>query len=553
MMRILIAQMTRMGDVIQTSPMIRALREKHPDAYIAIMVRRMGKAVAEANPDINEVLVYDEDTMFQHLRSRDSNKLMLAYNLADGYVNELKARRFDIVYNCTHSLSSAILFRLAGIPNVVGADLSDDWRYILRGPGANYFFTSVVHRNYNDVNLCDLFRLFVDAPPPPDGLVLQVRQDDESAVKKLLAEHGIEEEDPFVCFQLGASDNDKRWPEERFARLAVSMSADRGVRIVLVGVKEESRLGERFEVHAPNIAVHFFGKTSVPQLAALLKRSRMLITNDTGTMHVAAAVKCPIVLASVGYVHFRETGPYASDCCAIEQRRGRLVHSSDARQDTASREAILPHHVLKAYDFILEARTTGQRPLLDDAQEFEGVDFYWSRFAPDACLQWYPVIRREMTEGDYLRAVYRAMWLQIFTHSNSGEREAAAAMRNCYRNPDSRQLGEWATRFESPASELAEWAELGNQRTRQLIGILESRKNLAEARGIVSQLITLDERIRLQGELHDCVRPLTAIFQFERDNLEGADPLRVAKDTLVMYANLEQRARLAIEKCRLLE
>ncbi len=60
-MRILVMQTTRMGDVLQTTPLVRALRCKYPDAHIAYMVRNMGKAIAQRNPDVNEVLVHEED------------------------------------------------------------------------------------------------------------------------------------------------------------------------------------------------------------------------------------------------------------------------------------------------------------------------------------------------------------------------------------------------------------------------------------------------------------------------------------------------------------
>ena len=109
-MRILVAQTTRMGDVLQTSPLIQALRDKHPDAHITVQVRRMGKVIAERHPAVDKVIVYNEDEMFLDLRAQDSNRLLKAYETADAQVTELNDGHFDVAYNVTHSIASAILF-----------------------------------------------------------------------------------------------------------------------------------------------------------------------------------------------------------------------------------------------------------------------------------------------------------------------------------------------------------------------------------------------------------------------------------------------------------
>ena len=110
-MRILVAQMTRMGDMLQNSPLTRALRLRYPNAHITAMVRPMARGIAERNPDIDEIIVYEEDAMFLDLRSRDSERLLRAYRTAEALVNDLNARKFDVIYNCTHSIASAMLMK----------------------------------------------------------------------------------------------------------------------------------------------------------------------------------------------------------------------------------------------------------------------------------------------------------------------------------------------------------------------------------------------------------------------------------------------------------
>ena len=97
-MRILVAQMTRMGDMLQNSTLTRALRQRYPDAHITAMVRPLARAIAERNPDIDDIILYEEDAMFCDLRSRDSDRLLRAYRSAAALVDDLNARQFDIVY-----------------------------------------------------------------------------------------------------------------------------------------------------------------------------------------------------------------------------------------------------------------------------------------------------------------------------------------------------------------------------------------------------------------------------------------------------------------------
>lgn len=547
--RILVAQMTRMGDVLQTSPLVRALKQRYPDSHITAMVRRMGKDIAERNPDIDAVLVYEEDETYLDLKSEDADRLLKAYQDADAIVQRLQEGRFDIAYNCTHSLSSAMLFKLAGIPEVVGAHLSDDWRYVWRGRGPNYFITSVLHREANDLNICDSFRYFMEKPPAARGLVMKIDDKARAEASTILSLHGISAHDFVVCFQLGASDRGKRWPEERFAQLGRALADRYGARIVLLGVESEAKLGESFERHAPGLATHLFGKTNIAQLAAVLERARVLVTNDTGTMHIAAAMRCPIVLLSVGYVHFRETGPYGEGHCAIEVRREN-VGRSDIRVDGAADEdaGIAPHHAARAVELVL-AQHEGI-PSLSDDKTFSTVDLHWSAFAPDGCLQWYPIVRRAATEADVVRMAYRLMWLEYFEDVGTPNAEGESIKRIAKRYLPPEDGAFWGSARESLEG-LAVLGDRGAAMTRELLGVLESNARMRRAHEIVRALMALDEDTRVYAELNKACKPLVAIARFERDNLEGAEPLALARRTLAIYEALSQRARATATKLEL--
>ncbi len=516
-MRVLVAQATRMGDVLQTSPLIRMIRLAHPDAEIDVLVRRMGTTIARRHPDVAEVIVYDEDEMFRHLNAGDSDRLLRAYAWAEQYVTQLRAREYDLAYNVTHSLASAMLMALSGIPRVVGAHLTEDGAFVLRGDWTTYFFTAVFNREYNDLNLCDITRQFAREAPPHRALVFEVSEEDRAEAAQLCAEAGAAEAPFLACFQLGASEENKRWDPEHFAGLAQRLRADYGAQILLVGVQEEAPLGERMLQTAPGTAMPLYGRTSIPVLAALLERSHVLVTNDTGTMHIAAAVQCPVALVSVGHVHYRETGPYGAGHIAVEWRRRLLGSGHHVPGGLEERSLVQPAHVLEAVRAVRHYRETGEVPQLADREALHDVDLQMTDFAPDGCLEYYPLLKRPLTQRDLLRIAYRAMWLsRLAPEHATPENEAASWVRllPCFDEPDGATLEDWVARAASVFEGLAVLAQRGLPVCDTLLDALSPPRDIESARARVAELMRLDEEARIYSEMNPETKPLIWLARY---------------------------------------
>jgi ADP-heptose:LPS heptosyltransferase len=546
-MRILIAQMTRMGDMLQTTPLVTALKRRHPEAHIAVMVRNMGKIIAERNPDIDDIIVYEEDDMFLDLRSGDSNRLLKAYNTAVDYIDRIKHGNYDIVYNCTHSMTSTMLFKLAGVPKVVGAQMNPHNMYVIEGKGPACFLAGVLHRDLSELNLCDVFRHFMPGPEPVQNLTFELTDEDRAAAEALLNEHGVSKDDRLVCMQLGASDTHKRWPTEAFAELGAQLTTDHGFNVALVGVESEAPLGETFEKHAPGVAIQLFGKTSVPVLAAVLERASVLVTNDTGTMHIAAAVGCPVVLLSVGYVHFRETGPFAADCIALERRRDHLGESNALKDNPQSRTGIEPSHALAAVLILSEQLGPADWAAVSAPAGFEKVDAFYSQFAADGCLAWYPLERRPYRRVDLVRMIYRLTWIDYLqdTSSIDAANDYIQTMCNHYDLPRTAEIDQWIAAIQNDFENLATLADDGAQHAGDLVAALHNGVPMRTAKPMVAKLTQLDERIRVFGEVHDDCRPFVILAKFERENLQGDDPAILAEAAQAIYERLSERLRLA--------
>ncbi len=565
MRRILVVQTTRMGDMLQTSPLIRLLRRAHPKSHITVMIRKMSRSVAECIPGIDEIFIYDEDEIFKNLRSSDSERLLRAYEMVVDYVKRIQGGKYDVAYNCAQSIGSALLLKMAQVPIVIGAHYSADWQFILRGRWTNYLFTSLRHRMYSDFNLCDVFRnLAYDDSGIEQNLVSQeidplsfeIHEQHRQEARELLHKNGIADSAFLVAFQLGASEVQKRWPVHRFAGLARLLREKYDPAIVLLGVKDEAVLGQEFDQFYNLSTVKLFGQTTIPVLAAVLERANVLVTNDTGTMHIAAAVKCPTVVVSVGTVHFRETGPYGEGHCAIEcaqQLKTGVFHSSEGVIGEEDRGVIKPEQVLKAVEVAINH--TGQQGTIPDEEGLSNVVIHRSAFAPDGCLEWYPVILRPIEETDLLRMAYRAMWLD-FLRRREGDQDREIQEINSikrmlahYLPAHEEILDNVVTKQNSAFRELEEMAREGMSLTEDLLHLLQANRFL-DSQPIVKKLSQLDERIRLHGELNSWVKPLSASAAFERGSLEGSNPVLLAQTTWHIYEDLLVRAHLMQIKLR---
>jgi hypothetical protein len=197
----------------------------------------------------------------------------------------------------------------------------------------------------------------------------------------------------------------------------------------------------------------------------------------------------------------------------------------------------------------------------------DGVDVYRAAFAPDGCLEWYPLLRRPLAERDALRMLYRAMWLAVLRdEQDAGTRRAALGEmlrhfetnRNAWQRAfladasgdesaeDAGQLGNrFHRRFPGVVAELRDKAAEGERVTAELLDQLRQRAFTA-ARETVARLMRIDEEARILGEVHEAVKPMVLITRFERDNLEGADPEHLARETGRIYRDLGRRARIML-------
>jgi len=549
MERILVVQLTRIGDTLQSTPMLAGLKEKYPESYVAVLVRPSLRRVLEHNPAVDEILVFDTQPLLDELLKEESLGFLHAYNTVRDLVAELRAKRFDVAINLTHSRLSAVLLRLVDCPDTRGLALSADWMRVIRGRWQTYFINSVFNRAYNDFNIVDVYRRFggPDLPACPN-LVMPISDEDRAYTDSLLREHGIAGHDRYVCFQLGASDPSKQWPTGSFAALGDLLTRDLGVRVVLVGTDSERPLGAEVQTAMKESATLMFGNTNLAQLAALLERAEFLVTNDTGVMHVASTVHTPTIALSFSYVYFRETGPYGEGHVIVQA----MLDCAPCRPNQPCshqrcKQYIRPEHVVRAIR-IAEQYRGGSLKQIQDSRDTKGVGYYVSRFGTDGLIEYWPVVRRPISIDELVNIAYRTVW----RNSLDGTTADPADTRNSLTNSLSSYMNDGyalAAAIQDAVTSFRRFASLAEQgiaKSRELTVLsrssIDAQKQVS-MQNLVGNLMELDRKLAAEGRSINAVRPLAALFSFEKENLEGTDIAKLADQTLQLYTSAAARAR----------
>ncbi len=307
MQDILLVNLMRMGDILQMTPLIQALREERPDTRISMLLNEAFVEVAQ-RIDVDTVLPFPVRSLVEAVSGADNPAR------ACGLLHELvqsvnRERPYDLVINLTPSKSASSFSSLIAHQAHKGMWLGKDGSFLAADPWAAYLVTMTANRRTNPFHLVDIW-LQTLGKEGPRSLQLSLSPGDVRKAGTLLTECGINiGRDVLVGFQVSASQREKCWSEKEFVRLGQALHQGLRARVLLFGIAGEEPLCRRIGTQIPG-SLNLAGRTDIGSLAGVLRHCRALVTNDTGTQHVAAAVGIPVVVISVGPVFFRETGPY---------------------------------------------------------------------------------------------------------------------------------------------------------------------------------------------------------------------------------------------------
>jgi heptosyltransferase-2 len=274
------------GDAVMTVPALRELRRVLPGAHVTLATRAWAEGIFAGADFIDDLLIVRSE-------ARDAGA-------AWSEAREWRARRFDLAVLFPNAFAPALVAALARVPVRVGYS-TQGRGLLLTHPLRAPEWRASRHEVYYYLNIiAELERLLrgsssIESVEPRVSLEVSERR--REFARGVLREHGARLERPLAALCPGSTNSRaKRWPAERFAALADMLVERASADVVLVGAGEEIDVSLEVARGMLNRPVVLTGKTDLAQTAALLSVADLLVTNDTGPAHVAAAVGCPVVV-----------------------------------------------------------------------------------------------------------------------------------------------------------------------------------------------------------------------------------------------------------------
>jgi heptosyltransferase-2 len=298
--RILIIQTAFLGDVILCTPLIKAAKKLSPDPSISFLLIPETRNILENNPHLNEILVYDKKGKEKGLKN--------LFRI----VRRIKKKSFDLAIIPHRHIRSALLAYLAKIPQRIGFDKST---------GSFLFTQSVTYQNnLHEVDrnlrlLKDFSHDLSDAAPE-----LFPSSEDFSYASQLLQNAGVKENDRLVGIAPGSVWATKRWLPERFAEVSDLLMKKARVKVVFLGSEQDGKLCSAIANLMEEEPVILAGRTTVLQSAAVISKCKVILSNDSAPVHIASAMKRPVVEIFGSTIPEFGFGPYGEGHIIIEKK-----------------------------------------------------------------------------------------------------------------------------------------------------------------------------------------------------------------------------------------
>ncbi len=281
---ILIIKPSSLGDIVMALPALTALHKSFPDARISWLIRPEFAPLLENHPHLSDIILFDR----KFLGKAWFHPRALACLLS--LIRRLRRSKFDAVIDLQGLFRTASLAWLSGCKERLGMANAREL--------ANIFYTHKTEQNQDCIHAVDYYLKVVrdmGVSKMQVQFVLPVDSGAADSADRLLTGHHIKRDD-YAVFVPGSAHKSKCWPAQNFASLAEKMTSQFGLSIVVVGTRPEKTITERIVSGAGVLVTDLAGLTSLPELVVLFKQARIVVSNDTGPGHIAAALGVPLVM-----------------------------------------------------------------------------------------------------------------------------------------------------------------------------------------------------------------------------------------------------------------
>jgi len=320
--RILVISLSNIGDVVLTFPVIDILKNDFPEAELSIVVGPKGEPLLKENYCIHQVHIFNKrQPLFKTLH----------------WLVKLRKESFDLIVD----------LRNTAIPFFART------RYVTAP-----FIKRLKEKHMLEQHLNRLKSIYPYLKRPEKRYALRISEDDRDHIDNIL-ENKIPPGEKFMIVCAGAADSAKRWTEDGFASVCDAVIDLYNVHIVFAGDTDDRNVTQQIIKKMHNSPLHLCGRTSLTQLAYLLQKALLLLTNDSAPMHIASYFDVPVV-ALFGPTDPQKYGPWSKEHCVVQSKEiCPKCENRKTKEPHRCMQTIKPSQVLQECDALIKKRLNG--------------------------------------------------------------------------------------------------------------------------------------------------------------------------------------------------
>jgi len=309
---ILIIKLSAIGDVTHTLPALEALHHRFPESTITWLIEEKSQDIIQGHPHLRRVLVSKRKTWLKNFKS--PSLWYTTIKDINSFVRELRSKNYDMVIDFQGLLKSGMLVFLSRGKKKIGYEKAREMSSIFLNKRIPPYPMDchAVERNINLVK-------YLGVKPEKVTFTVFIGEEDKRRAERYLSDNKINQNKRIVVISSQAGWATKIWNPLKLAKLSDKIIEDLDAQIIFTGGKDDNPSVENILNSMDHMAANLAGKTTLKELAHILSLSDLMITMDSGPMHVASSMGTPTV-ALFGPTAPWRTGPYCNNSIIIRNR-----------------------------------------------------------------------------------------------------------------------------------------------------------------------------------------------------------------------------------------
>ncbi|MCL1827436.1 MAG: glycosyltransferase family 9 protein [Candidatus Cloacimonetes bacterium] len=527
-MRVLVINLTRMGDLIQTIGLINAIHQQSPNARIDLLVMKSFAPIVGHFDHINEVISFDEEVFGANI----PNDVWTAYAEMSKMIAYLNQNDYHSIYNPIISQQSSIITYLVKAEHKFGMQITATKEQKMTCDFSSYLLANQHSLGDFSFNLVDIFAGMTGRQTDPSGYNLKVFPADKESIKTI-SEKVRAAGKPVIGFHIGASASNKAWNIEYYRKVIDILLVAEKYSLILFGGYKEKDFEYAFTDIRHSLFFNLIGAFKLNELIAAIDIIDLMVTNDTGPMHIATALKKPVIDISLGPVSKWESGPYNQNALIIEANLDcHPCNFSFECPHWNCHHCITPDIVVNAVEYMFSGTL---KPHPD-------VRFFTTAIDQFSFLSFTPRFAETISRKEYIFLLKRFVWSLYFR----GQMEADKATLR-------QRFGEVLQPYRVPDLDFTDWR-------RYLLALIEIidiiQKNLKNVTFSTDKII-LDknreylllvkkskEALFTKAREYDLIFDWFWFFTFKESEIEVFELEGIIKQTLDLYEVLKGKLEI---------